>query len=307
MTYDQQIDRLEKEKNLIIEDREYAKEILKRTSYYSLIGGYKDNFKNSTTKKYKDGTTFEDIVALYSFDEELRELFLKYLMKVEGQVKSYISYSFTEKHGERQQAYLDVNNYNNISRNKWDINKLIGVLARYTSHSTEYKYINHSQRKYNNVPLWVLIKALTFGNISKLYMLLTQDIQIKVSKNYLYINEKQLEKLLAVSAKFRNVCAHGERLFSYKTKDSIPDFNIHKKLGIPKKGMQYIWGKNDLFAVVIALRYLLSKDSFIDFKIGLNKIIKKYLHKSKYFEEKQFLNHMGFPDNWRKITSYRVY
>ena len=33
----------------------YAKEILKQTSYYSLIGGYKDIFKNPTTKKYKDG------------------------------------------------------------------------------------------------------------------------------------------------------------------------------------------------------------------------------------------------------------
>lgn len=31
----------------------YAKEILRQTSYYSLIGGYKDIFKNPTTKKYK--------------------------------------------------------------------------------------------------------------------------------------------------------------------------------------------------------------------------------------------------------------
>lgn len=34
---------------------------------------------------------------------------------------------------------------------------------------TDYHYINHAQRKYGNVPLWVLTNALTFGNISKVY------------------------------------------------------------------------------------------------------------------------------------------
>lgn len=61
---------------------------------------------------------------------------------------------------------------------------------------------------------------------------------------------------------FRNICAHGERLYSYKTKNAIPDFPIHDKLGIIKKGKQYECGKHDLFAVVIALRYLLPKNLF---------------------------------------------
>ena len=68
-----------KQKNLFIDNEAYAKEILKQTSYYSLIGGYKDIFKNPTTKKYKDGTRFEDIVELYYFDELLRQLFLEKL------------------------------------------------------------------------------------------------------------------------------------------------------------------------------------------------------------------------------------
>ena len=39
-----------KQKNLLIDNEAYAKVILKQTSYYSLIGGYKDIFKNPTTK-----------------------------------------------------------------------------------------------------------------------------------------------------------------------------------------------------------------------------------------------------------------
>ena len=46
-------------------------------------------------KKYIDGTTFEDIVALYEFDENLRELFLKYLLKIEQNMRSQLSYYFT--------------------------------------------------------------------------------------------------------------------------------------------------------------------------------------------------------------------
>ena len=306
LTYDQQIDKLIKEKNLRIDDIAYAKEVLRQTSYYSLIGGYKDIFKNSTTKKYKDGTRFEDIVELYYYDEGLRQLFLKYLIKVENEIKSEVSYYFTEKNGDNQSAYLDIKNYNYVGKkNQRDINSLINILRSYVTKSTDYQYINHAQKKYGNVPLWVLTNALTFGNISKMYMLLSQDIQSRISKNYLGINESQMVSILTVLVKFRNVCAHGERLFTYKTVDSIPDLPIHKKLDITQKGKQYINGKNDLFAVVIALKYLLNDVWYKEFIQDLKKVIDSYLRKHDSIQEQELYEKMGFPENWRKITRYR--
>ena len=125
MNYDQQIEKLKNEKNLLIDNEAYAKEILKQTSYYSLIGGYKDIFKNPT-----------------------------------------ISYYFTEKNGENQKEYLDTSNYNySGNKNQRDIDLLIKILEGYVIKPTDYHYINHSQKKYGNVPLWVLTNALTFGNI----------------------------------------------------------------------------------------------------------------------------------------------
>lgn len=306
LTYDQQIDKLIKEKNLRIDDIAYAKEVLRQTSYYSLIGGYKDIFKNSTTKKYKDGTRFEDIVELYYYDEGLRQLFLKYLIKVENEIKSEVSYYFTEKNGDNQSAYLDIKNYNYVGKkNQRDINSLINILRSYVTKSTDYQYINHAQKKYGNVPLWVLTNALTFGNISKMYMLLSQDIQSRISKNYLGINESQMVSILTVLVKFRNVCAHGERLFTYKTVDSIPDLPIHKKLDITQKGKQYINGKNDLFAVVIALKYLLNDVWYKEFIKELKKVIDSYLRKHDSIQEQELYEKMGFPENWKKITRYR--
>ena len=62
---------LQDEKNLTIEDMDTARRILLKTSYFSLISGYKDTFKNRTTGKYIDGTTFDDIYRLYQFDNDL--------------------------------------------------------------------------------------------------------------------------------------------------------------------------------------------------------------------------------------------
>lgn len=306
LNYDQQIEKLKNEKNLQINDIPYAKEILRQTSYYSLIGGYKDIFKNPTTKKYKDGTRFEDIVELYYFDESLRQLLLRYLIKVENEIKSLVSYYFTEKHGENQKEYLDTANYNYVGmKNQRDINHLIQILATYVTKPTNYHYINHAQSKYGNVPLWVLTNALTFGNISKMFMLLPQDIQIKISRNYPCINESQMVSILTVLVKFRNVCAHGERLFTYKTTDSIPDLPLHKKLKIAQKGSQYINGKNDLFAVVIALRYLLTDNLYKEYMKNLKALIDRYLKKLDSISEQKLYEKMGFPENWKKITRYR--
>ncbi len=106
LTYEQQIDKLINEKGLQIMDLKYAENVLKQISYYSLISGYKDLFKNPTTKTFKDGTRFEDIVALYEFDRMLRELFLSYILRIENNIKSLLSYAFCKKYGMSQNAYL---------------------------------------------------------------------------------------------------------------------------------------------------------------------------------------------------------
>ena len=75
LTYEQQIAHLSS-KNMIINNPQFAKQMLMEIGYFSLIIAYKNSFKNPTTKNYDDDVTFEDIVLLYRFDEELRHAFL---------------------------------------------------------------------------------------------------------------------------------------------------------------------------------------------------------------------------------------
>lgn len=304
-TFDEQIQLLKSEKHLEITDETYAKDMLMRIGYFPLFGGYKHLFRIPLTKKYKEGTTFNEIVALYEFDSNLRELFFKYLLQIERHMRSLMSYYFSEKYGESQAAYLDENNYNNSRRNHKIISRLISTLQRAVN-TTDYVYINYYRTNYNNIPLWVLSNVLTFGNLSKMYKVFPQSLQSKICKNFGCINRKQMEQFLSVLTKFRNVCAHGERLFTYRTIDNISDLPLHQKMRIPKQGIQYLYGKNDLFAVVIAFRYLLPKEDFLEFKRKLTLEISRANKSLVHITENELLEHMGFPQNWRNITRYQL-
>ena len=305
LTYEQQLIKLRDEKHIVIADEAETLCKLQQVGYYSLVSGYKHLFRLPAQKIYKDGTAFEELVSLYEFDEALRELFLHYLLHIERHVRSLLSYYFTEKYGEAQSAYLLKTNYNYVRKHQQGIDRLVHELQKLTL-TTQHSYIAYQQNTYHNVPLWVLVNALTFGTLSKMYFFFPFDLQSKVSKNFAHVNEKQLGQFLAVMTKFRNVCAHNERLFSYRSKDAIPDMELHAKLGIPKGRGLYQCGKNDLFAVVIAFRYLLPKQEFLVFKRALTTRIDNFLKSTTHISEEELLHAMGFPVNWKKISLYRI-
>ena len=232
-------------------------------------------------------------------------MFLKYILHIERHIKSMFSYHFCEKYGKQQTMYLDINNYNHTKRNHNALIHLTYSLQKVISLPSKYAYIEHSANAYHNVPLWVATNALTFGQISKMYQYATTDIRTKISKNFPNVTEKQLHQFINIIGKCRNVCAHGERLFSFKVNETIPDTRLHQKLQIKRQNNQYIYGKQDLFAVVIALRYLISNDEFKQFKTNLSKLIKTVLKQCPHLTEEQLLDNMGFPANWKKISRYK--
>lgn len=306
LTYEQQLHKLIDEKHLIIDYREFAESKLRDIGYFALIGGYKEPFCDAMTRVYLNDTTFEDVYALYDFDNKHRELIFRYICQIEKKMRNVISYSFCEIHGETQEKYLDTSNYNYVRRNQRGIDKLKRMLEGLALTNTDYDYIVHQRNIYHNVPLWVLINAMTFGQISKMYSFLTNQIQSRISRNFEKVNERELEQYLKVLVLYRNVCAHNERLFSHKVYSEIPNTVLHQKLHITKTGEQYNQGKKDLFGVVIAFRYLLPKDSFLQFKRMLVLLIDKYVRNNSRITESELLEQMGFPENWKSITRYQI-
>lgn len=150
------------------------------------------------------------------------------------------------------------------------------------------------------------MNVLTFGTISKIYTLSKPQIQSAVSQEFEAINEKQLSQILQVLTVYRNVCAHSDRLFSYRcAKQDIPDLPLHRKLSIPQKGTQYLYGKRDYFSVVLSFRYLLPNKEFLAYKKQLARLIDKAVNNNHQIPEAELLKIMGVPHNWKRITAYK--
>lgn len=248
-----------------------------------------------------------DILALFLFDEQLRELTLHHLLHIERHIRSSLSYAFCDKFGESQSTYLNPANYSNIKKHRYAVNCLI---QKYISHllinQTSYPFIEHNKKVHGNVPLWVMVNALSFGTLSKMYELSLPGIQYAVSRDFDAVNEKQLGQVMGVLTDYRNLCAHNERMFSHKcAKKDLPDFPLHKKLAIPTHGNYYLYGKRDYFAVVLAFRYLLPNSEFLDYKSQLSRLIEKAVIDNQQISRDGLINIMGFPENWKKVTSYR--
>lgn len=306
LTYEQQLDHLKNDKKLIIPDDQEAIHILSNVSYFALIGGYKTLFYNTTTRIYKTGTSFNDIVSLYQFDDSLRDLVFKYSRNIEEQIRCKVSYAFCDKYGNHQSEYLNPTHYQNTKKNRYSISKLLNILDYAANKSTEHTYVVYQRNKYGNVPLYIIMKTLTLGQTSAMYSLLERGIQIKLSTQYADMSVNDLINFLRVLTHFRNVCAHNERLFSHKDRYDIPDTALHKKMNIPLKGKQYMYGKHDFFAIVIAFRYLLGKTAFSQFKKSLIILINRAVKQASTLTENELLEAMGFPPNWKNITRYKL-
>lgn len=302
LSYQEQIENLELKKNLIIKNPAYATMKLVNIGYYALVDGYKDLFYDAVKRQYLQGVTFEDIVALYEFDENLRELIFKYIGHIEQKIRSLVSYHFCDTFSEKQSDYLNPTNYNYIKKNQNGIDRLIKILLMEANYNMNHLRVIYQRTTYGNVPLWVIVSTLTFGQISKMYSFLQPSIQSKISHQFVSVNEKELTQYLKVLTDFRNICAHNERLFLFHCRTDIPDTALHKKFKIAKIGSQYKKGKNDVFAVTIAFYYLLSKDEFKHFKKGLHNILNIFENQSSSTYIITLLDTMGFPDTWKNDT-----
>lgn len=233
---------------------------------------------------------------MYLFDDYLRNTFLQEIIRIEKHIKSLYSYSFCALYGDKQSDYLNVNNYNYGHYQK-DINVFITLVNNILDNPERYKYIKHNITTYGSVPLWVLIQNLTLGNVSKMYNFSSNKLQSQIAREFKNVYGPKLSSMLNILSKFRNVCAHGERLYSYATKKEIKNLPIYSRID------NYTpTARNNLFAVYICIKYLSTDDDFNLFSSHLKNVF-NILHNSiKQELASLVMQSMGFPKNWMDIT-----
>lgn len=305
-TYDELIEILNSRGLVIItpEDKNYAKTVLAKEGYYNLINGYNKLFLDASAEenKYLEGTTLQEIHALYQFDRVLRDIFFRYILRVETHIKNLIAYYFPMQYGHNN--YLLYVNFNTDCRDAQSkITALIAEVQRQISSRASDPSISHYLRVYGYVPLWVLNNILTFGTISKFYSLMRTPERQSISKTF-GILDNELESELMYLSSIRNFCAHGNRLYCYRTKNPLIDTPFHADLLIEKNEKnEYIQGKRDLFAALIALKRLLSNNDYKRLSKEIYRAFGNLRKKLIVLHQDDVLKEMGFPANWRNLNS----
>ena len=300
-TISQQIEIL-KNKGLIIDDEVLAKDVLLKENYF-FINGYRHIFMNSNTDRtYVTGATFSELYALFLFDRYSRNIFFKNLLIIENRLISVISYQMSMKYGYKEKDYLNLHNFTNDPEKRRRVKDVIDKMRRQIRINTSrHNATMHYLKNYGFIPLWILVKVLSFGMVCELYLILKDDDKEEVARVF-GVSVPYLEAFLPILSNYRNLCAHEDIVFDHKTEKVIPDTEYHKKLNIFKMDDEYIYGKNDIFAVIIIFKYFLSGDEFRlmikEFEYELEKLDGRV----DSIPVEKILDIMGVPKNYMEIV-----
>lgn len=213
ITIDQQIERL-RTKGVVIEDESKARECLADIGYYRL-GFYAHTFETTyplldgrRQHQVRPGTSFEEIVALYYFDFDMRNILNKYLSRIEIAIRTTVINELSVKYLSNPTWFADSNV---VSQ------EFINVFRRTVYNSIRTKPViqrHHSKYTGEYAPAWKTMEFMTFGNLEALYANLRNDTDKRLICNRFHEPAIQTFKsYLSAVREVRNACAHGNVLF----------------------------------------------------------------------------------------------
>jgi len=299
---DEQIE-IFRSRGLVVNDVNKAKNILLRENYF-FISGYRHLFmKSSKDNEFIPGTTFEELYAMFVFDRKVRNIFFKNLLIIENNMKSLISYQLSKKYGFKEKDYLNPKNFSKDPMKVRQVHDVLNKVKRQIrvngkQHTATMHYITN----YGYIPLWILVKVLSFGIVSELYNILDESDRVDIAHIY-NTDPETLSIYLTILSNYRNLCAHEDILYDHRTQKVIPDTRYHYLLNIDMTDDEYNYGKNDLFSVVIIMKQMLTDTEFREFINEIGYEIDILEGKTNILPINNFLNKIGFPDTWREIVN----
>lgn len=271
LNYEEQLEKFISQ-GMIIKDKKKALERIKHISYYK-IKEFSSFFMNPDGT-YKKDTYFEAVIQNFYFDKNLRMEFLKCSEKIELSIKNKIVYTLGAKYGAF--GYLKFSNWCDRKISKENIlkeeekfrKKIKQKMKLFSSNPIIKDFIkNNPDEEFPSV--WRIAEILTFGEILRLFEIMSQKNKISVVRNYgleideftSYMNNMKL---------IRNLCAHNMAIINIKLK-SIPKIN--------SKISELITSPDKILTSILIMAYLIKiinpNYRFYDLYHILNQLIKR--------------------------------
>lgn len=298
-TYDEQI-KLLSSRGMHVEDYEDALRILERVNYYRLSGYWYSFRQHSASGRRRsdlfiDGSSFDEVVALYNFDVRLRTAVFSALAKIElafrallghelGRINPYVHLT-PELLGPLARSPATTAQPSEDYR-KW--------LSRYQSelHKSREDFVIHHKRKYGGrLPIWAAVEVMDFGAISYLYRFSPEAARSIISDR-VSLTPAQLGSWLKSLNIVRNYSAHHARMFNrvYALRPRLPQPGHCIDLGQVRTHM------NRCFGQLTLIQYLLHELD-LDGKDALPMVISTYPQDVPRVP----ISHIGAPDNWQQL------
>ncbi len=271
LNYEEQLEKFISQ-GMIIKNKKKALERIKHISYYK-IKEFSSFFMNPDGT-YKKDTYFEAVIQNFYFDKNLRMEFLKCSEKIELSIKNKIVYTLGAKYGAF--GYLKFSNWCDRKISKENIlkeeekfrKKIKQKMKLFSSNPIIKDFIkNNPDEEFPSV--WRIAEILTFGEILRLFEIMSQKNKISVVRNYgleideftSYMNNMKL---------IRNLCAHNMAIINIKLK-SIPKIN--------SKISELITSPDKILTSILIMAYLIKiinpNYRFYDLYHILNQLIKR--------------------------------
>lgn len=262
-TIDEQIEIL-KSRNLTFSHEPTARRILSTVGYYELVNGYKD-IGIESGEKFKDGFTFEQLFQVFNMDKNIRSAVNVAILEIEAHLRTALSYTIAKHYTADQEQYLKRENYERGKDKYQDSQRDMLLRKCYKIINDDSHPYKHYREKHGNVPPWILVKGMTFGNLITFYKLqkssLKSEIISELTGTPVELVTEDFKQLMInifyFLLAYRNRCAHLGRVFNFETTKNKIHYNkmFHDRMEITKSEYDLGKGQTGLATLLSALSW----------------------------------------------------
>lgn len=176
--------------------------------------------KNYVLHIYQNSTKLKDFVRMYQFEHALRNLLLKYVLRIEEDIKTIFINTLNDLRLDYNYL-LNINNYD--VKNDKAIESIIKVFKK--QNNSYSKPINRKKSQNMIPPYWILVNELTLGELMHTIKSMESETRNQIIDNlinhFTIAREKNpairnaILSLLGDLSKFRNDLAHNNPIYLY--------------------------------------------------------------------------------------------
>jgi abortive infection bacteriophage resistance protein len=291
-----------KRRGMSFKDESAAYHQLQCISYYRLKGYWWDLQLDSKQHQFFPNVYFEDVIASYNFDRQLRIILFDAIERIEIALRTKMIYHLSLAYGGLW--YLNVDLFSDAKLPPlFEITifeRTLQDLRFEFSRSQEIFIKDHKKRFPGyDADAWKILEVASMGNLSKLYKNLKHQLPEKsiIAKELGLNTHKELSSWLEAITYVRNIIAHHSRLWSRNmVKTPMVDLNnpCSSWLDLPVCDEQ----KKSVFLIISAMIYLSNQVTQDDV---LKNRIKDLIDENTDVP----ISKLGFIENWNEQALWK--